>query len=266
MVKKLSIRIQMKPVIEALREGKKSWSDLKKLKIRVDENEKRSIPDKTLETILKKYLAYWGLARKEGDYWVWYEHSRIFNSVKELELAIEHSRKLLPAFQNMLEVGVLARHPLYSAAKEHLRSYPETYEKLEKFEGVFNERVRELLQKHGHKIRTPNRFMILDPVKVEGKGFFGRVFGETKYKLRDVPYMIDFGHPEIKGINELKKTPEWKEINELRDFLDNTKAFSERFALYGELAGDIAVLCLKIEMGQPLEGTCPLCPKVRIAD
>jgi len=246
----------MRKVIDALREGKKTWSQLQKL----------DVPEKTLHRILKDHLEYWGLARKEDGHWVWYEQSKVFSSRYEYDLAIDHSRKLLPAFKNMLEVGVLVRHPLYSAAKGHLRSYPETYEKLEKFEDVFNERIRELLQKHGHRIRTPDRFMILDPVKVEGKGFFGKVFGETRFKMRDVPYMIDFGYPEIKDINELKKTPEWKEINELRDFLDKSRAFSEKLAFYGELAGDIAVLCLKIEMGQPLEGTCTICPKVHISE
>ena len=53
-----------------------------------------------------------------------------------------------------------------------------------------------------------------------------------------------------------------KEINELRDFLDDAKAFNERFAIYRELAGDVAVLSLKVEMGQTLEGSCSMFPMV----
>jgi hypothetical protein len=256
MVKKQSIRVRMKPVIKALREGKKTWSDLRKL----------GVPEKTLDRILD-YLEYWELARKEGVYWVWYEHLRVFGT-KEYDLAIEHSCRLLPAFKNMREIGVIARHPLYFAAKEHLRSYPETYRKLEKFEKVFNERVRELLEKYGHLIRTPDQFVFFDTVKVKGKGPLGKFFSETKFKKRNLPYMLDFPeHLKDKEFNELKKTQEYRDLKELRDFLDNTGAFNERFELYGDLARDIYMLSLKVEVGlTPFEGSCSLCPKVQISN
>jgi len=253
MVKKLPIRERMKPVINALREGKKTWSDLKQLGIPPE----KAIPERTLDRILKDYLEYWGLATKEGDYWVWYEHSRVFKSRHDYELAIEHSRKLLPAFQNMLEVVATDRHPLYFAAKEHLRSYPEIYHKLEKFEEAFNERVRGLLQKYGHKIKTSDRFWVMHWEKRKGKGFFGKIFGEWGLVKDEVPYMIEWGSTK-------PSEAEMKEINELRDFLDDTEAFNERFEIYHELAGDIYVLMLKVEMGSPLEGSCSLCPKITI--
>jgi hypothetical protein len=51
-------------------EGKKTWTDLEKL----------GVPEKTLGRILKDYLEEWGLVRKEGEYWVWYDQTRIFQS------------------------------------------------------------------------------------------------------------------------------------------------------------------------------------------
>ena len=261
MVKKLSTMESMKPVVAALRDGKKPWSELSKVKAK-----NKTIPEKTLDRRLKD-LEYLGLAKKEGDYWVWYEHLRIFNSQFDYDLAIKHSRELIPAIRSMLSIKETERTELYFAAKEHLRSYPETCAKLEKFEKFFDGRVRELLRKHGSKIRTPDTFMLLDPVKVKGKGLLGGLFSTTEFKRRKVPYMLDFGdHPEIKDINELKKTEEYKELMELREFLDDTKKFNERFEVYGELARDLAVLSLRIEMGEPLEGKCSLCPNIKIKE
>ena len=245
MVKKLPIRQRMKPVINALREGKKTWSELKAF----------DIPDKTLHRILEDYLKKWGLADKEGDYWVWYEYSRVFKSRADYDLAIDHSRQLLPALRNILEVATIERHPLYSYVKEHLRFYPETYRKLEKFEEAFNERVRELFHKQGHRIITSSNFLRLESVQVKG-----RFFSRTKFVKKNVPLMI--GDYE-KNLSET----DLKEIKELRDLLEDTKAFNERFEIYRELAGDISLLIAKVEVGlEPLEGKCSLCPSITISE
>lgn len=247
MVKKQSIRKRMKPVINALRGGKKTWSDLVKL----------DIPEKTLDRILKDYLKYWDLAKKEGNYWVWYEHSRFFKSKHDYDLAIEHSRKLLPAFQNMLEVALVDRHPLYSYAKEHLGFYPEIYKKLEKLEELFSDRVRYLFQKYGHRVLTPDRFEVMHFEKRKGKGFFGKLFGESVLVKEDIMLAIDLSKAEP---NEIK------ELHELRDLLASAKTFNERFEIYRELAGDVSLLIRKVEIGlEPLEGKCSLCPKIEIA-
>lgn len=106
---------------------------------------------------------------------------------------------------------------------------------------------------------TPDSFMIWRPVKTKGKSVLGKVFGEIKYRKMDVPYLIEWG-------KTMPSEAEMKEINELRDLLDDTKAFSERFETYRDFAGDISLLVLKVEMGEPLEGTCSLCPKVKIIE
>jgi hypothetical protein len=88
MVKKLPIRVWAKPVIDALREGRKSWSDLEKITIRLSKNDERKIPEKTLDRILKDYLEPWGLVHKDNDFWAWYENLRIFRSNEEYELMV----------------------------------------------------------------------------------------------------------------------------------------------------------------------------------
>jgi hypothetical protein len=250
MVKKQPIRFRIKTVIEALRkDGKKKWSDLVSL----------GIPEKTLSRVLNDYLIFWGLVQKEGEYYVWHENLRVFKSFGEYMLAINHSRQLIPALKSILDIKLPEKNPLYLAAKEHLRSgYPEIYAKLEKFESVFTERIRYLLAKHGDKIKVGGRdFMLLIPEVKKRGGFLGKFgFNDVEFKKVDIPFLIEAGKKE-----------EEKELLELRDFLSDAKAFNERFEVYRDLAGDISLLILKIEMGEPLEGKCsPLCPKVRIME
>jgi hypothetical protein len=68
MVKKLPIRLWIKPVINSLREGSKRWSDLMQIRIRLSKDTEKQISEKTLDRILGDYLEYWELVRKEGDY------------------------------------------------------------------------------------------------------------------------------------------------------------------------------------------------------
>ena len=254
MGKGLSKKENMKKVIDSLREGKKTWSDLKKLEI----------PDKTLERILKENLEYFGLAKKEEGYWVWYEYSMTFNSKAEYDLEIEHSRKLIPALKSLSEINVEARNSLHDLAKEHLRFYPKIFVKLEKFEEVFNKRVRYLLENHEKKIVGPESMMILDPIKVKGKGPLGKLFSKTKFKKRDSSFTIQMDSSEMK-FEELEKTEEYKEVKELRDFLEGNTKFHDRFELFKELTGDLELLSLKIDWGQPLEGKCKHCPNIKFS-
>lgn len=90
-------------------------------------------------------------------------------------------------------------------------------------EASFNQRVRTLIQKYKDKIVLPNRFSLLEPQEVEGNAAFVR---------KDVPYMIG---PFEKKPSEA----ETKELNELRDFLDNDKSLKESFETYRKIAGEV---------------------------
>lgn len=225
MVKKLSIRFRIKPVIDALREGKKTWSELKELK--------PTIPDKTLDRILKEYLQYWGLVRKKDGFWIWYENLRVFNSSHEFKLAIEHSKKMGSAFDNMLLCYFDAEDNLFNSAKEHLRTgYPEINQKLTELSELKNEKNKELLLKYSQKITNLHE-------------------GCPNYEYHPfqlVDYLLSWNpKPEnLKMKNEMLK--------ELKPLPDIYQSFSE----------DISLLELKIKNGTPLEGSCFLCPKIEI--
>jgi len=167
-----------------------------------------------------------------------------------------------PAFKAMLNIMELDDNDrkLLAAAEEHLKSYPETYVNHKTFARIFNQRLRDLLSKYGNRIKLPGRdFIRLEPVAIKKNGFLGKLGAtETIFKRKDVPYMMD-----LEGnLNE----QQIQEIKELETALLNKKAFNEKYEIYRQLAGDISVLILKIEMGEPLEGHCSLCPKVRILD
>ena len=89
------------------------------------------------------------------------------------------------------------------------RELKRSFSTLEEYDNVsFNQRVRTLIQKYKDKIILSNRFSLLEPQEVEG---------HTAFVRKDVPYVIG---PFEKKPSE----PEMKEINELRDFLDNDKS------------------------------------------
>jgi len=253
MIKKRSIWERTKIVTDALREGRKTWTELKNL----------GIPEKTLDRILNVYLGKeLGLVTKSGEYWVWYDQIRTFQSKANYDLAIDHSRKLIPAFKTM--VSMEGKDPtLLFAAVEHLKSYPDIYQKHIEFTSLFNERVKELLKKYGSMIKLPGRdFLLLDPVTTKRKGFLGKLgVTETGFRTNNPDYMIKWASKEPPPPAEMK------EIDELRNLIDDTKVFNEKLEVYRQLAGDILLLIFKVEVGgTPLEGRCSLCPHIAIKD
>lgn len=266
MEKKLSIRESMKPVVDALRDGKKSWSDLKQLKV-----QKRDIPEKTLDRILD-YLQYWQLVKKEGVYWVWYEHSRIFNSTDEFNLYLDHSRKLIPALKSIIGITPEEEHPLESYADEHLRSYPEVYQKLTKFRDLQQKQVGKLFGMIKGRIKTPDKMWTMHFEKRKTESFIGRIFGESVLVKEDVPYYL--GPFTLKELGEIQKllghpTRIYESgKGDKKEYMIHgpirVAMLDEMFELYREIAGDISLLILKVDNGEPLEGICSLCPKVKI--
>lgn len=228
MNKKLSMKETMKPIIGALKEGKKAWSDLKVLKA-----QKAEIPDKTLDRLLKN-LEYWGLAKKESDYWVWYENARVFNSKGEYDLAIEHSRNLVPALKNMINVFSKYRDSLYSYAREHLKAYPKIDRPLEEFEKIFNEQNEKLLQKYAEPVMQ--RLSTNDPFMV-------------------IPFIFTGTPRDLENL---------KIDNKL---MSKLKPIFERYSKnYRQFSEGLSLLTVKIDQGTPLDGTCPICPKVEIME
>lgn len=222
MGKKTPIRLHLKKIIDSLRQGKKTYSELKKL----------GIPEKSLDRALKEHLQYWGLAEKKDNYWIWHENFRVFNSEGELERAVKHSMDLLPAFEKIRNFRFNFQDPLYKAAKEHLKSYPETYQKLGKLEAIVNEKNKELIKKYSQSVI--DTYYIDDPFGI-------------------IPFMLKWpaSDPETAATKA-------KVMKDLKSFLE------PYFEIYREFSGELSLLELKINMGTPLEGWCDLCPKIEI--
>jgi hypothetical protein len=235
MEKKLSYVINMKPIIEALKDGKKSNSELKNLEVFKEYRD----PDKTLARLLDA-LNYWGLAEKEKEtnYWVWCENYQIIDSEEDYKRAIEHSRKLLPVLELMQNFAFNPEDPYYEYVKQHLKSYPDTHENLEKLENLTSPKNKELLQRILQSVRDPyNRLE------------------HYKYNPHQlIPYLQawkpqDLIYKETRNnlLAKLKKS-----------------GFEKYNPTYRDFAGDITFLKSQVENGQPLEGICSICPKIKI--
>jgi hypothetical protein len=138
MVGKLPIRVRMKPVIEALKEGDKTFSEL----LRLD------VPEKTLARILKDHLEYWGLAYKEGRKWIWYDKKRIFQSRHDYDVAVEHSKNLITSIKKndlLLALDLLVysdqrpRNFTEQSFFKHMKTgYPGTYSLMQSYRQIMN--------------------------------------------------------------------------------------------------------------------------------
>ena len=227
MVKRKYRRAQytVKQVIDALKEGAKTWSDLEELK--------PVISGSTLDRNLKK-LEYWGLVKKEEGYWNWSEYTT-FNSEQELNLKLEHSQKLIPAFENIINLSFEIQDSLFVAAKEHLRtSYPSIHQKLTELLEMMNEKKHEkLLKKYSDEITNlhsgyPNH---------EYHPFQVLVF----LSWNPMPNHIEARDRMVRGVKPL---------------LENYRGLSE----------NLSILKLEIEHGTPLRGHCMVCPRVKVQE
>lgn len=220
MGKKTPIRFHLKKIIDSLRQGKKTYSELKKL----------GIPEKSLDRALIEYLQYWGLAENIDGYWTWYEFSRVFTP-HNFDLAMKHSERLLFQFQTLVHHPDKNSQDLeYVAMKEHLKSYPEIYSKLEEYEKAFTKMNRKLMQNREVLSKFYNR--PLDP--------FAFIEDYNKFK------------------------PTTPEEEKLKDELK--KEFDEFWEDYRPLKEKLYSLELSIKHWEPLEGKCSLCREVKIME
>jgi len=221
----------MKYIIEALREGKKTWSDLKQIKIKTNGSEK-NVPERTLDRILKENLEFWGLAKKEDDFWVWYQYSKKLTK-HNYDLAMNHSRILLTGFHmSVYNTDKYSQEKEYVAMKEHLKGHSEIYQELTKYEKDFTKMNTKVKQNEGVlKKFFPN--LPLDPF--------------TIHEHR----------------NDFKPTT--LEEEKLKDELE--KEFDKFYwAIYTPLKSDLNSLDIDLTHGKPLEGKCSLCRNVEIIE
>jgi len=251
MVKKLPIRDWMKPVITSLREGNKTWNELMKTKI-PSEGREVQISIHTLDRILKEYLGYWGLARKEGDVWVWYDHRRVF-SVPEYNLAIEHSRKLFLSIFG--KPGTFKTDPYDMLDWIVFSDEIESHLGLEPRFGLLVNRDIVCLREHISSGYHDIDIKMKDYRERVEKA--GGVFSSEEIVC--TPEQETIHESTAKKRTQLKTPTEWPKmsINWFHPMPDGPKDHEE---LKSWLVGEICRLNHLAQNGTPLKGTCSYCP------
>ena len=243
-------REKIKIVIEALRNKPMKWSELL---------EQTKIPEKSLHRILTEYLSFWGLVKKdELGRWSWYDNIRTYKSERDYELALNHSKMLIPGLRAILAEDMdlylhlgssayveLHKHDeeeselLKSFAEEHLRTgYSEIYEDLVKFRENMEqvELIEMEIEKEIKKIREEKPYL----------------FPALPARLINVVSM--HGYEEYLKLMPQKIVEKAKNIQE------------KRFESYRKMIENIFFIEMKIKMGDPLKGRCDLCPRIRIIE
>jgi len=250
-------KVAIRKVIESLREGPKSWGELKKL----------GIKERALSRILTEYLGYWGLVEKteEGD-WIWYEYKRTYDSEREYELAFEHSGKLIEGLDLIpvaVDLGDFFRKSQYGlkgkrkanlaeAFRLHLKTgYPEAYERMIELQDVRTGRERiadEIRQEFPKECR---RVLIQSP-KDLGPHFL------IEYLNR---FLTNEGRVPREHRGNMKKIANLIRQDKIDRIKDNKATTTN---IYLEFTSEIERIRMKIEHGEPLLGLCDLCPKVSV--
>jgi hypothetical protein len=236
----------IKKVIDCLRKKRMSQSELLV---------ETGLPERTLRRILTDSLASWGLIikDKEGN-WAWYETTKLYATKIDLEIALEHSRKLIPGL-DLLAASV---------------STPEQY--VEKTKGLVQQDVFALKEAAENHIRTGYPILSAQLTKLENlnaqrKCFFVNVIGESS--TEDWSSLLQ----DIHNFRGMKLAVSKKNLGRVQKLVG--KISSDKLALIDELeeqwqtgsdqaSKDIRDLERKIEHGTPLEGKCKFCPAVSV--
>lgn len=239
-------REKIKIVIEALRNKPMKWSELL---------EQTKIPEKSLHRILTEYLSFWGLVKKdEFGRWAWYDTIRTYKSKHDYELALNHSKMLIPGLRAILAEDMDLYLHLGSSAYVELREYEEESKLLKSF-----------VEEH---LRTGYPEVYDDVVK----------FRENMEQVQLIEIEIE---KEIKKMKN-KTLPFFPErlinIVSMREYEETLKLMPQkivekakniqekRFKNYQKLVGELLFIIMKIRMGDPLKGKCNLCPRIHIIE
>jgi hypothetical protein len=238
----------IKKIIDEIRKKPASWSDLK---------EKTKLPEKSLTRYLKS-LEFWGLAKKnDAGYWDWHERVRIYETEHDYNIAVNHSKKLLDTMTGFFGVSTIhaawfqnreAQSPktqdqlfLSATVREHLKTgYPSLYAEVVDFDKIIDLRnaIKEELATHESKIEKEKMFEYVAHFRLLKR------------------YLIPKKH--------------WKEVDKLvnRIGLERQAAIEQTQKNYNEslvrISNELRLLTFRVEHGEPLLGSCTLCPKSKV--
>ena len=225
-----------------------NWTDLKDL---VD------LPESTLNRYLG-YLEFWGLAKKNNEgCWDWHERVRIYKTEHDYNIALEHSTKLMKTVENYFGASMInpewfqkqaiqsleARDQLYltSMIREHLRTgYPPLFDEVITFD-------------QSHELRKT--------IATELSSKMPKIDGAKK-----VDYVANFRVLKAYVIPKKYRREVEKTVAiigpERTDFIEQTMKKYTRSLL--KIDSELRRLRYEVEHGEPLKGTCALCPKSRV--
>ena len=239
---------KIKQIIDALKEKNMAWSDLKRLS---------GMPDKTLDRYLN-YLQYWGLAKKnrEGS-WEWFERARVYETVHDYQLAIEHSKKLLKTMEGFFSVTVINAD--WFQKRERLPV--KTQWELEACDFVRAHLKTGYPQLHAEIANIEEQIHLTQKIILEMKAYKPKIDDEHLLE-----YIARF--PNLKKYAIPKE--HWKEVERLVNCITPEKqSLIQRIdANYSksivDFSNELRRLMYTVEHGEPLKGSCELCPKASV--
>lgn len=269
-------RVKIKAVIDALRKRKRGWSELK---------QKTSIADKSLARILNDYLKFWGLAEKVRDEkgrekWSWVENIKVYRTIREYDLDLSHSKKLLPALDAILaEDPALCRDQ--SAVSElrfrgelqfkefilqHLETeYPDIYELVLKHRDILKKWYK-YLEKTETQYKREIDNWISEQISEGYRATRAREYWRRQWKNRFEGAILRKVRPlifEISVLGSGREDPVLKFLpSEVKERAITVQ--TKRCRIFRDLSTHLNELRLKVNMGRPMDGQCDSCPRIRI--
>lgn len=260
-------RTKIKDVVDALKKRNLSWSELKEI---------TNIPDKSLERILKDYLSFWGLIRKVKDEkdrekWAWIENVKVYRTVREFDLDLNHSKKIVPAIDailgedRMLWPTNIREHEFKEFLLQHLETeYRDIYGLVLNLRGILGEWDR-YLEEIGAKYHMEIDNWVSESARALGHdsispAHFERWRGQWQEKFGRAILTEVFGIP-IRVSHSMLHILEFLP-DEAKDYA--TAIQGKRCQIFEDLNSELSKLRSRVNMGRPLDGRCGLCPRVRI--
>jgi hypothetical protein len=246
MVREL-IKEKIKQLITILKKEPANWSDLKRA---------TGLPDKTLGRYLD-YVEYWGLAKKNDLGWRWFENFRTCETEHDYQLAMNHSRKLLDTLAGFFQVSInkpewykdrgtlpgkmKEKLLLCDMAREHLKTgYPKLYAEIVAFEKLIEQR-NELAESFGVYKPKIDQDKLIEYI---GNFTLLKQYIIPKEHRKEVEQLVTIIGPERLALIER-----------------TDKNYTESLI---KISNELRRLVLMVEHGEPLEGNCQFCPKIKI--
>jgi len=241
------IKEKIKQIIMTLKKEPSRWSDLKKV---------TGLPDKTLDRYLD-YVEYWGFAQKIDDCWRWFENVRRYDTEYDYQLAMNHSTKLLEILAGFFLPSISQPEWFKDRRKLPVKTNDEL---------ILCDMVREHL-----KTGYPSIYVGIVALEdqIEEKKEVAENLGVYKSKIEQEKLMDYIAHFALLKQYIIPKKHR-KEVERLVSIIGPKRlALIERthknyIESFIKTSNELRRLSFTIEHGEPLQGICELCPKIKI--